>query len=584
SRAEGQSVCERHYGLRLLAALLAAGLAVCSGRAARAQTANYFATPWIVAPIAPRVSTPPGSAPSAPVAAVPTPGTSNLYNQALAPSQTGTPPVVYTINLGVDEIATDNVYETQSNRVPDLTSLFSAGGTVSADTERVSGLVTLTGLYRRNINDTNFDEFSEYAYAQGQGVIVPGNLYMTVHGTIDDLSAQGGGIQSPLVQAAQSTHAYTISSSPYFVAQVPEVGINVLRYQIGQIWFSNNAPFENVAPVSPQSLTASTDQTAREDFRMAGTLLPEFMTDLSLSATEDNAGNSASGNLQIANGELINEYEVTRWASLIGGAGYEDLHDPEVPVVDGQDAIWDFGGRVRPNEDSYALLLYGRHDEISDFAGEVAWRLTPITDFYAAYTDSLATQQQSVIATNAGSVLGPAGAVSGINFSQSTIIGVLNDSVLNGTPGSDTGLAPMGIPVGTSNNLTALQNGLFRSKILSGSARMIMDSSSLVLTAYDSRQISLTPLYVPSSSGEGAQLSWSTAFSPRLNGVAVAGYTRETGFGAGDVYNIAIGGTYLITDSLALQLRYDLIRRDGEPSSTGYLQNAVTLGLHKFFL
>jgi hypothetical protein len=580
---EGQKLRARQRDW-LTAVTASTVLVMCGDLAAHGQTEDYFATPWVVAPSLPQAGA--GTTNTA-TSTTPKPTSqgsrSNLYSQSLASSAPSAPPVLYTFNVGIDEIATDNVAETQSNHVSDVTSLFSAGTTITADTERFSGVLSATGFYQREINETALDQFSEFGYASGQATVVPGNLYMSVNGAIDNLSTLGGGIQSPLVQSNQNTHTYTIGGSPYFVTRVGDFGMNVLRYQIGQAWFSNYAPPPLFPIASSGGLAASTDQSVREDFRTAGTIMPRLMSDLSLSGMENDAGNSASGDLQVANGELINEYEVTRSASLIGGAGYESLRDPEVPVVDGQGAIWDFGARLRPNPDSYALIIYGRHDRKSDFAGEIAWRLTPYTDFYASYTDALNTVQQSIIVNNAGSVLGPAGAVTGVNFDQSTVIGVLDDQALNSTPGYDSSLVPIGIPLGTSNNYSPLQNGLFRTKILSGSARSIFDGDPIALTAYDAQQISLTPFFVSSSSSEGGDLSWSPMFSPSLTGLALVGYAHETGVEVGDVYNAAVGATYLISESLGLDLRYDFIRRQGQSGSGSYIQNAITVGLHKSF-
>lgn len=562
----------------LIGATLVAGFTV----AARAQTEDYFATPWIVAPL------PPSSSPSATSSASASPTAqsgirSNMYSQAIASSAPPAPPVIYSFDVGVDEIATDNVAESENDRVADLGSLFSAGGTITADSERLTGVLSATGTYRRDLNDTQQDQFSEFAYGSGQGVVLPGNLYMSVYGMIDDLATLGGGLQDPLVQAGENTHEYTVGGSPYLVFNLRDIGLNVLRYQVGEGWFTTPAQQQFFGP-PPSPLTASTDQSVREDFKMAGTILPRLMSDVSLSGTEDNAGNLESGDLQIATGELLNEYEITRAISVIGGGGYEALHDPEVPVANGQDPIWDFGGRLRPNADSYVLILYGRHNRKSDFAGEVAWRLTPLTDIYASYTDSLASMQQSIAYNNASSLLGPDGAVTDVNFDQNPVIGVLDDTILNAAPGNESAMVPIGIPIGTSNNYTPLQNGLFRTRILSGSARTLLEGQdSIILTAYDVRQISYTPFFVPSSASEGGNLTWSPVLSPSLTGSAAVGYAHGTGLLPGDVYNASVGATYMLSDTLTLALRYDLIHRTAGAGAGGFLQNAVTLGLHKSF-
>jgi uncharacterized protein (PEP-CTERM system associated) len=490
--------------------------------------------------------------------------------------------VLLTFSAGIDEIATDNVAETETHRVSDLGSLFSAGTTVTADTARFSGALSGTGVYRRNINDTGQNEFSEYAYGNGHGAVVPGALFLDLNGAADDYSRLGGGIQNAVVQAGQATHTYTLAGSPYLRTNIDDSGINVLRYQIGQAWYGNNTGTLNLPASNIGAITAATSQTAREDFRMPGSLLPRLLSDVSLSASQESQVNSPAGTFENSNGELISEYEITRSTSLIGGAGYEYLHDQDIRAVDGHGEVWDIGGRLRPNPDSSILVDYGRHDRKSDFAGELTWRLTPLTDIYGAYTNSLMSSQEFLIGNVLGSALGPEGAVSGITYDQNPLIGVLDDAALNDEP-AQTGLAPVGIPLATSGNYSPLQNGLFRIKAFSASGRTLVEDNPIVLTIYDVQDISLTPQLAPSSSSEGVNMSWAPGLSPRLSGLALVGYGRQNGATQDSVYNAALGASYLLSESLSLVARYDFVRRNAAPSSEGYLQNAVTIGLHKSF-
>jgi uncharacterized protein (PEP-CTERM system associated) len=583
----------RAYGL---AAAVCSAFAANASGAAYAQTADYFATPWLGVPTQQPPTTTFASPNGSPQTAIPTPVPapapeatanqtgvlSNLYAQSLAAAQPAAPPVLVTFNAGIDEIATDNVAETETNRVSDLSSLFSLGTTVTSDSSRFTGALSGTGVYERNINDAGLDQFTEYAYGNGHATILPAALFFDLDGAVDNLSREGGGLQNALVQSGQATHSYTLAGSPYLRTNVDDIGINVLRYQIGQVWYGNNTSQLNSPGSNLGAISASTDQVAREDLRMPGTLLPRLLSDVSLSASENSQVNSPAGTLEVSSDELINEYEITRSASLIGGGGYEYLHDQDVPVVDDSGAIWDIGGRLRPNPDSSVLIDYGRHYGKSDFTGEIAWRLTPLTDVYTAYTDSLASSQQYQIGGILGSSLGPEGAVSGITYNQNPLIGVLDDTALSEEP-AEQGLVPLGIPIATSGNYSPLQNGLFRIKTFSASGRTLMAGDPIVLTFYDVRDDSLTPQFAPSSSTDGVNLSWTLGLSPQLSGLALLGYARQSGAVETSIYNAALGTSYRLSDTLSLILRYDFIRNDAVPSSAGYLQNAVTIGLHKTF-
>ncbi|MGH6878580.1 MAG: hypothetical protein ACREHV_14555, partial [Rhizomicrobium sp.] len=372
------------------AAILSAGLLHGLAIPALAQTVDYFSTPWIIAPLQPNGANNTESGLSAGgQSGNRSPGASDLYSREAAQLAPNAPPWTLTENVGIDEIATDNIAETEFNRTADIESLASAGVVATADSTRLNGILSATGVYQRDIKDTTLDGFSGYGYANGQAAVIPDMLYFSINGLMDDISRTGGGLPDALVQTAQETQTYSISGSPYLTNQIGNFGINVLRYQIGQVWFANNTGAIQTPGLGIGPITSSMDQNAREDFKTEGVLLPRLMSDLSLSGTENDSGEFEGGDYTNYNGELMNEYEVTRYASAIGGAGYERLHDSDSPEINGDDPVWDIGTRLRPNPDSYALLTYGRHDLKSDFAGELWWQLSDLTNIYAAYTDSI---------------------------------------------------------------------------------------------------------------------------------------------------------------------------------------------------
>jgi uncharacterized protein (PEP-CTERM system associated) len=565
---------------RVSEVLVSAALAVACSSAAHAQTVEYFVTPWVVAPNATQGATSTGNSTTS--SEHTTNAYSNLYKQALEQEQNvSAPPILYTLNAGIIGIATDNISEANADAKGDLASLVSLGGTVTADTVRLNGILAMTGYYRHNVVDTDLDQLSEYGYGRGRGVLYPGHIYVDLNGLIDDVERSGAGVLDNIVQSPLNTHVYNLSASPVFLTKIDDLGRLMLRYQIGQAWFNNNTaanPLFGLAPIG-----SSTTQSARGDVRLPGTIFQRLMSDITANATENDSHSPIAGILRRANGEFINEYEVTRSASIIAGAGYEYLQNAEVPIIDGRGPTWDFGGRMRPNADSSIVVVYGRHDRKSDFAGEIAWRLTPSMDVYAKYADSLTTVQQSLINNNAQSLLGPDGALSGIGRDESTLIGVLDDADLSAGAGNEAEFAGLGIPLGTANGLAPLQNGLFRARVASGSVQDALDENSFRVTAFYQRNLSLTPLLAPSSTIEGTILTWFRPFTPRLTGDASVGYRHLIGAGGGDAYNAAFAASYKLSESLAISARYDFIRRKAELSDASYIQNAITIGIHKSF-
>jgi uncharacterized protein (PEP-CTERM system associated) len=550
---------------------------------AQAQTVDYFETPWVVQTPAPvGENTESGGLSIDATPSQPKPS-SNLYTQLAAASNVSSPPVLVSFNAGIDEVATDNVAEADTDRKADLMSIFSLGTSISADTQLLSGTIAGTGTYQRNIVDTSENQFAGYGYANARATLIPDNLFINLNGSADDVARLGGVLENSLAQSANNTHVYTAAASPVLTFEVHGIGNNSLSYQIARTWFTNNTGAIEEPGLSVGNLTPSTEQELSEDFRMPGTMLARLKTDLVLSASLDDTGSVVSGNLSQRTGEMINEYEITRSSSLIGGAGYEDLRDTEVPMASGQGVVWDAGIRLRPNVDSSFLLVYGHHDLNSDFAGELEWRVTPFTDFYARYSDSFGTVQQSLVGNTTGSLLGSDGAVTDIVYDQNPVVGVLDEQMLSAYPGEDTSLAALGVPLGISNNSSPLQSGIMRIKTLSGSARYSADDGPVVLTAYDVQDISFTPLEFPSSTTEGGNVSWSPALSEQLSGLATVNYSHELGGAPADVYGAGVGLTFLTSASWSISIRYDFIWREAPVHGAEYTQDLLTLGVHKSF-
>jgi hypothetical protein len=543
---------------------IAAGVFLAAMASAHAQTANNPPSP------APQPGQ--GSSQGQPAS------TSALYDQQEAAEDPNAPAWTITPTFGLDEIATDNVAETHDPQ-KDIESLASLDTVISADTPHLVGILDANGIYRHNINDQRLDKFTEYGYGIAKGNFFNDALLINLRGSIQDISSLNTGVQNPILQAPLDTHTYTVSASPSYYSQIDNVGFDLLRYQFGADWFSSNSTDQPHIPGFPaSSLTASTDQSVQNDFKMAGTLVNRLMSDLSMDATENDSGNALAGKFQKANFELINEYEVSRWASVIGGAGYEWLHDLEVPTANGQGAAWDVGGRLKPNADSSILVTYGEHDRFADISGELSWQITPFLNTYAAYTDSLGNKQQSLIGSAASSQLSSDGAVSAVTYDQSTVIGTLNDAALSAGPGQAAPGDPLGSLLADENNFLPGENGLFRSKAFRANVQATIANNPFVLSAYHVQDISYTPAVTPSSTIEGANLSWYPTLPEDFSGMAMIGCVNTSSQDSNS-FNGAVSLNWAPSSAFDIGLRYDYIQRATRSNALSFLQNSITLSL-----
>jgi uncharacterized protein (PEP-CTERM system associated) len=559
---------------------------------ASAQTVEYFSGLQI-APQKPN-DQPTGQAPNPPSSQATNSygaGTSSMYGQFQAQSESTAPPWILTEHIGVDEIATDNVEFPETGHRGDLISDFSGGGILTANSDRVYGELSLTGTYRQLIDNQEFDGFRAYGYANEAVTLLPGTLYLGLRGLMDDISREGLGLQNPLAEVSTLTQAYEISASPLYYTQFDGLTMNLLRYELGQVWFNRNLGAIKAPGLVLSQLSDSTDQIVRDDFRMDGTFDPRLLTDISLSGSIYSTVLPNPHDYINERGQIINAYALTRSLAVIGAIGAERLHDYNAPRIDGEDAIWSLGARYLPNADSYALLTYGRNDLKSDFAGELAWRITPLTSLYTDYTDSVITAQQLAISNNNVSELGPSGTFTHVAFAESPVLSTLDDPLLNsGPPGSGNQTAAIGLPLTELNNALPLENGLFRIKALRAtlSTQILDNNFDLTYIKYDQTELAgHTPF---TDTTQVAILSWHRFLSPDVLALIDVRVGNENGpesaslpSASTDRYGTTLDLDWEITEGLAGRLRYDFIYHDTHPSSVSADEEVLSVGLYKTF-
>jgi hypothetical protein len=559
---------------------------------ASAQMLEYFSAPQ-AAPQNPGNQTA-GQAPSSQQTNPYGAGTSSLYGQIQSQSAAAAPPWILTEHVGIDEIATDDIdFPLAGRRQADLGSLFSAGGTLTADSVRVYGILSLTGIYRRQVEDSAINGFLGTGYANEMVTLLPGSLYLGLRGLVDDVSREGLGLQNPFAGTqGYFSQAYQISATPLYYTRIDALTFNLLRYEIGQIWYDrNNGIVTSQGTIIP-AISNSSDQVARDDFRMDGTVFQRLLTDVSLSAASfNNSGSRNSSDFTREQGQVVNAFALTRSLALVAAAGYERLHDRASPRVNGQDATWSAGIRFLPNADSYALLTYGRQDLRSDFAGELGWSVTPRTNLYMDYTDSVITLQQAQVSDNNVSEIGPYGAITHVSFDESPVISTLDDPLLIRPPGPDSPTTTLGVPLADISNALPLTNGLYRIKALRASASSEVEDNVFRLTLLNIDETQLTALgplqlgQLGSATLQQAILSWGRFLSPDVSAriaVNVGHLSEDQILGRAlsestNRYGTTLIANWQMSNRLYWQFRYDFI---GSGKSLNLYANVLSVGLH----
>jgi hypothetical protein len=231
------------------------------------------------------------------------------------------------------------------------------------------------------------------------------------------------------------------------------------------------------------------------------------------------------------------------------------------------------------------MVLYGRHDQKTGISGEIQWRFTPVSAFYAAHTDSITSAQQSFIENNLDSLLGPEGPSVGVTFDQNPTISTLKtqDNLYRRPQDIDVG---SGLPLFEVNNYLPFANGFFRLKQSRAALYRNIGGQAMYLSAFHLERRSLINEEAPLLKTNGVTLAWSPVLNGRLVGHAEVGYRvsersdGESSFDRRALVNAAGSLTYEVNPTLTASIRYDYSRRVLEPT---VVTNAVSIRLGKTF-
>jgi len=506
-------------------------------------------------------------------------GALDIARQALEPSA---PSLIFRPRIGIEEVATDNVAGTARNHQSDLISRIIPGIDISADTLRLQAIFDYTASLDRAVNYRPDNRFTQRGYTTAQAIVFPNLLFVDLHGVIHEIDRQGLGPPNPsLVTSSHQTQTYSLSVSPDLKSRVGDFGIFDLRYVYGQLWVDKNT--EATPTLGP--LGGAMQQQARADLRMPGTLMNRLLIDLNLTGSTYQI-NKFPGTFRRASGEVINEYHITRSISAVAAGGYETLSDRPFPRLNGEGGIWDLGARWRPNADSSILILYGSHDLKTGISGEIQWRLTPVTAFFASHVESINSTQQSLIVNNLNALLNSEGPAVGTTFDQNPTIALLNNrgvGLFRQVQDIDLG---SGLPLEEVNNFQPAANGFFRLKQTRAALYHAVANQSVFLAAFHLERSSLISKTEPLLKTDGIVLGWSPIINDSLLGRADIAYRQQEksdfGLTLSRYWAVNAGASleYQASPSLGLALRYDYIRR--AEAATAVI-NAITLRLEKHF-
>ncbi len=490
-------------------------------------------------------------------------------------------------SISAEEVFTDNVNQSATNRRWDLLTIVSPGVSIVGDTPNIQLRLNYQPQAKLAARTPSENNISNQLLGTATITVVPDLFYVDARAlagagpSFGGFGSVGAGIAPPTGQfgvgslgsAALSKQNRTQTTSfgvtPYLLHRFGDYGTGKIGVEYSQSSSANNGEFLPVFFTTGNSVERLTTTQEVAQFE-TGEFIAPFRNLIVAGATQGNGTGVARNSSQ---NSIVNRlgYDINRSVNVYGEVGWESLRFGGVPPTNIDDAVWGFGTTLTPNPDSQITIGYGHQNGTTGVQLNAYYALTARTRISAQYSTGLQSDLQQI---------------------QSQLD--LADLDANGNAiDSQTG-APLFI----GNNAIGFQSGLFRTKNFSASASTVLDrdffSLAVQLTqsttvATNSATINpsnpFTPPVGSTTSGYTGYFTWTHQFNEDLSWSTNLSYGTSKTSSSGNFQSIgAITSLqYALSESVNTFARYAYFDRLSDiPGQTIY-QNLVIVGISKQF-
>jgi hypothetical protein len=455
---------------------------------------NPFAPPNAL----PSGVTPAPGAPPAAAIALPTPGGAITTLQSYNPNA---PALLIQPYASLGETFYDNVFYTANHRQAAAETSLSPGLSVSADTPRLTGVLTGSVSGNLYVPTNSLDQFTANLFGQGTGTIVPDRLFVDAASYVTQASTLPGlGFVSPsLLPRTQQTLTFTNTVSPYLRQSYDGLIDGELRYRLSSTNFAGNTGITSITTPLNSGLTNGISNEGTLTL-VTGRDFQRLQSRAVVDGSNFNS-NSTAQNTQFTAFDDVEYFFRPNIAALLRG-GYQNLRYPFAPAATFVGPTWLAGGRLgRADDYGYVALQYGRIDGVYGFSGTANYQITPTLVFQANLLTGISSGAQTLQASLANATLSPSGAIVDQN----------------------SGLSPIFYNPGIG-----LNNNPYKQHLYNFSLSEQIGRNTYSLVSYYTNAQSLVPPITPPTNSVGGYLSWARDIRPDLNGYASAGYAHTT--------------------------------------------------------
>ncbi len=473
------------------------------------------------------------------------------------------PGVTITPTLDLQEMFTDNVFDTAGNHQTDFITGLTPGILINVQTPNVRGTVSYTPSFQLYANDSSENNVGQYLNGSINATLLPKTLLLSAGAYMTELSTQGGLAPGGMTTLPGSTRATTtiLYVTPSFVHEFSETGTLRVSYSLQWANQSGNANsvFGSILPYFLGSSALTNQEIASFT---TGPAFGRFNNTIDGIASEYARAPILSAAHQYFVVDTL-RFALDRRAYIFGSAGYEDISYPHaLPAFRINDGVWAAGLGITPAPQSTLIVGYRHAYRVNSPILDLALGLTARTRLAVVYSTSIATELQLLQATVSGSTVDAAG---------NSIVGETSAPVL------------------VANQLLSQESGLLRSSVASASLVTTWPRDTVSFSFLNDEQKLLAN--APGTNGF-SQESWSGgagwvhALTPRLTATSYLqiGSTNSKAVGPGWTPTLAgqVSFAYRLSPTLSASLIYQVT--DEWPSVGGnLLENTATVALQNTF-
>jgi uncharacterized protein (PEP-CTERM system associated) len=523
---------------------------------------------------------------------------------AVAGGGIGSPEFTILPRVSISESYNDNIFLTPDHRKSDFITYLTPGVSVFGTTPNVQVSLDYAPTFAAYASHGNQDFIAQDLNGQILATLVPDLFYLNLRGygavtpTLGGVPTAGGGFAAPSQnsgfgasgvgsgafggQGKQSlTQTLDFSATPYLVHRFGDWGTGKIGYTYDVTNTSGRGVNQN-GFVNPNNVNATGTNT---DTLGNGTLTTnqetiQFDSGPAFGRVKDQVLATASqyGGTGVVRGAYQNifsnttGYALTRFVTVFGQLGYEDIHYGGTTPVRISEPTWAFGTTLTPNPDSSITVGYGHKNGTSSAFLDGSYMLTARTRLSAQYFTGLGSDLQQTQNAVASSVVDDFGNAVDYN----------------------TG-APVFITDGA--RATNGNNSVYRSKNFVASASTLLDVDTLTLSASYQTQSQLTST-VAGTGGDTESLSLSFGWTHQLDtdtqtNLSFGGGTQKLGSRFITVNQTApanesfftaqLAASRQLSETLSANAQYTYFDRSSDFPGRSYNQNVFLVGLTKRF-